>query len=50
LKEITRNNYKKYEESLCPEIFAKLDILTIQKRCNYFKEFITLLDKKFAEN
>jgi hypothetical protein len=40
LKRLTSSSRKKYKESDCPEIFDKLNILTVEKNCSYFKEFI----------
>jgi hypothetical protein len=43
---LTKKNKKQYKESHCPEIFKKLSIDKVQKKCSYFKSFITELDEK----
>lgn len=43
------NSRKKYEESHCPKIFSELDFDLVQKRCVYFSEFVSELQKLIAK-
>ena len=46
LKNITSKANRQYQESDCPDIFKKLDVAQIEKKCSFFADFITELDKK----
>jgi hypothetical protein len=46
LMEKTTKHHRKYKENDCPELFEKLDISILTKRCGYFKDFIATFDKK----
>lgn len=49
LKEATRKLNKKFEESHCPDIFNLLDLNTIAKNCNFFKNFLVDFDKRLKD-
>jgi hypothetical protein len=49
LKKMTSNHRRKYKESDCPEIFARLDINVLVKNCRYFSTFLTEFDVRIKE-
>lgn len=46
LMQKTANNYKKYQESHCPEIFKELNFDIVKKKCEYFREFVSQFEEK----
>jgi len=46
----TRKLSKKYRESENPNLFEKLDKVTLEKNCQYFKAFIEKLEGKLSRN
>jgi len=41
----TAKGRKKYSESDCPELFSKLDISKVEKKCRFFREFLQEFDR-----